>query len=110
MRTLTLTGEKTALLIGATGIRSIEQNIRMILTTFMYSVPLDRGFAHDGSAVDTPSPLEAARRIARLTEVLETHEPRIIVRDIALETLPAEGMAGKCATKIVYDMREGVEL
>ena len=54
MRTLTLTGEKTALLIGATGIRSIEQNIRMILTTFMYSVPLDRGFAHDGSAVDTP--------------------------------------------------------
>ena len=36
MRTLTLTGEKTALLIGATGIRSIEQNIRMILTTFMY--------------------------------------------------------------------------
>ena len=106
MRTLTLTGEKTALLIGATGIRSIEQNIRMILTTFMYSVPLDRGFAHDGSAVDTPSPLEAARRIARLTEVLETHEPRIIVR----ETLPAEGMAGKCATKIVYDMREGVEL
>lgn len=71
MRTLTLTGEKTALLIGATGIRSIEQNIRMILTTFMYSVPLDRGFAHDGSAVDTPSPLEAARRIARLTEVLE---------------------------------------
>ena len=103
MRTLTLTGEKTALLIGATGIRSIEQNIRMILTTFMY-------FAHDGSAVDTPSPLEAARRIARLTEVLETHEPRIIVREIALETLPAEGMAGKCATKIVYDMREGVEL
>lgn len=44
MRTLTLTGEKTALLIGATGIRSIEQNIRMILTTFMYSVPLDLRF------------------------------------------------------------------
>lgn len=109
MCTLTLTGEKTALLIGATGIRSIEQNIR-IIPTFMYSVPLDRGFAHDGSAVDTPSPLEAARRIARLTEVLETHEPRIIVREIALETLPAEGMAGKYATKIVYDMREGVEL
>ena len=110
MPTLVITGEKAAVLIGATGIRSIEQNIRIILTTFMYSVPLDRGFAHDGSAVDTPSPLETARRIARLTEALETHEPRIIVREIALEALPAESMAGQCAATIVYDVREGVEL
>ena len=109
MRTLTITEEKPALIIGATGIQSIEQNVRMILTTFMYSVPLDRGFAHDGSAVDTPSPLETARRIARLTDVIEAHEPRIIVREIALDT-PAEGMAGTCTARIVYDVREGVEL
>ena len=88
MRTLTLTGEKTALLIGATGIRSIEQNIRMILTTFMYSVPLDRGFAHDGSAVDTPSPLEAARRIARLTEVLASSCVRSRLRHCPLKAWP----------------------
>lgn len=36
--------EAAPLVIGATGLDAVVQNIRMILTTFAYSVPLDRAF------------------------------------------------------------------
>lgn len=46
--------EAAPLVIGATGLDAVVQNIRMILTTFAYSVPLDRRFASHGGAIDAP--------------------------------------------------------
>lgn len=51
------------LVIGATGMDAIIQNIRIIATTFAYSVPLDRGFAHLGGFLDTPTMAETARKM-----------------------------------------------
>ena len=68
--------EAAPLVIGATGLDAVVQNIRMILTTFAYSVPLDRRFASHGGAIDAPAPVMAALRIAELTDAIEEKEPR----------------------------------
>lgn len=52
--------EAAPLVIGATGLDAVVQNIRMILTTFAYSVPLDRRFASHGGFIDAPAPVMAA--------------------------------------------------
>lgn len=71
--------------IGASGMDALLQNIRIIVLTTMYSVPLDRGFAHVGDFIDSPSPLVTARLVARLTDAIEDKEPRVTVQRIELE-------------------------
>ena len=63
------------LVIGASGLEAIAQNIRVIVTTPAWSVPLDRAFAHAGAFIDAPTPYAVARKIAELTEAIEANEP-----------------------------------
>lgn len=98
------------LVIGAQGLAAIEQNMRVIVLTLAYSVPLDRGFAHTGSFIDVPTPYEAARRVAELTQALEAQEPRIKVKRISLEPAPLDAMEGRLYPRIDYELRDGVQL
>lgn len=84
--------EAAPLVIGATGLDAVVQNIRMILTTFAYSVPLDRRFASHGGAIDAPAPVMAALRIAELTDAIEEKEPRAEV--VSIRLLRAETLDG----------------
>lgn len=70
------------LVIGASGLEAIAQNIRIIVTTLAWSVPLDRAFAHAGAFIDAPTPYAVARKIAELTEAIEANEPRVKVESI----------------------------
>lgn len=112
METTVLPG--AALRIGATGMEALLQNIRIIVLTTMYSVPLDRGFAHVGDFIDSPSPLETARLVVRLTDAIEAKEPRVRVRRITLEPAEQNGMEaamqGRLYPHICFDLKEGVEL
>lgn len=72
----------TRLRIGLTGMEAILQNIRVIILTTMYSVPLDRAFAHLNSVLDSPAPHQTARLSAQLIDALERYEPRIKVDGI----------------------------
>lgn len=109
-----------ALRIGATGMEALLQNIRIIVLTTMYSVPLDRGFAHVGDFIDSPSPLETARLVTRLTDAIEAKEPRVKVRRITLEATPHNdtadqngteaAMQGRLYPHIYFELKEGVDL
>lgn len=103
-----------ALRIGATGMEALLQNIRLIVLTTMYSVPLDRGFAHVGEFIDSPSPLQTARLVTRLTDAIEAKEPRVTVRRITLESADQGGteaaMQGRLYPRITFELKEGVTL
>lgn len=96
------------LVIGATGMTEILQNIRMIIATHMYSVPLDRGFAHDPAFLDSPAPAVTARLTASLMDAIEKYEPRVKVMEIDLGQ--GDFMAGALAPKIIFYLKNGVEL
>lgn len=99
-------------IIGATGMTAILQNIRVIISSEMYSVPLDRGFAHDNSFIDSPAPLAAARLTASLMDALEKYEPRIEIDSIEFATgdVQTRLMQGALQPKITFHLKKGVEL
>lgn len=101
------------LIIGATGMDALLQNIRIILQTGRCSVPLDRGFACLHDMVDSPAPHVTALLSARLIEAIEKYEPRIKVQSLTFEA--AENgrgmlMQGRLTPKIRFSLREGVKL
>ena len=104
--------ERLPLVIGATGMDAIVQNIRMILLTMRYSIPLDRAFAHDGKIIDTPAPLETGRKTAELIDAIEKYEPRVKVHRIDFVWNDQKGQLqeGQLAPRVVFSIRDGVEL
>lgn len=105
-----VTATMQPIIIGAVGIAAIEQNIRVIVLTLAYSVPLDRAFANVGSFIDAPLPYAVAKKIAELTAAIEKYEPRVKVEKIAFKPLADEAQQGKLHPVITYHVREGVEL
>lgn len=112
--------------IGATGIDAVAQNIRVIVTTLAWSVPLDRAFANTGTYIDAPTPYAVARKIAELTEAIEAREPRVHVTKISFAE-DGEGhatrdagpsgtsgteatMQGRLYPRISFELKQGVEL
>lgn len=99
------------LVIGATGLDEILQNVRLILATMAFSVPLDRAFAGDGDIIDTPSPYAAQRRMASIVDTVERYEPRVKVTHVGFAPLAAtETMDGRLAPVLRFTLREGVVL
>lgn len=98
--------------IGATGVSALLQNIRVIVLTSLYSVPLDRAFAHVGEAIDSPAPLKTARLVGSLTEAIEKYEPRVKVQTITFTEDNVRGalMDGRMVPKITFSLRDGVVL
>lgn len=94
--------------IGLTGMDAILQNMRVIVLTSMYSVPLDRAFAHLNSMVDSPSPHVTARLSARLVDALERYEPRIKVDGIRWQG--GDLMQGRLLPVISFSLREGANV
>lgn len=66
-----------------TELKEILQNVRCILTTMRYSVPLDRGFGIDGKIVDMPMDYAQARLIAEIIESVHKYEPRARVTRVS---------------------------
>lgn len=100
----------TPVVIGAKGLADIQQCLRIIVSTFAFSVPLDRAFASTGSFIDAPAPHAVAARIAQLTVAIEKYEPRVKVSSIDLQPDPVALMDGKVYPVISFTVKEGVEL
>lgn len=118
MPEVNFTSPMPPLVIGASGLDSVTQNIRIIVLTLAYSVALDRGFANTGSFIDAPTPYAVARKIAELTEAIETREPRAKVENIrfaARSTGPAgratarDSAGGASAERASADIRRAAE-
>ncbi len=104
---LTIT-RNAPLVIGATGMEALAQNIRVIILTAAYSVPLDRAFAHLADMIDSPAPQETARLTALLVEAIELHEPRVRVERLDW-VRPADCatalMQGRLTPRITFSVR-----
>lgn len=98
------------IVIGAQGMEAIMQNIATIVTTLVYSVAFDRGFATSGAFLDSPAPHAAASKMAELAEAIEQREPRVTVQRIAFDADAAGCADGRLCPRITFTLREGVTL
>lgn len=76
----------------ATTIKEILQNVRTILTTAKYTVPLDREFGLDASILDAPIAVVRAKLTAEIIQAVETYEPRVKVTKVNYEGDGEEGV------------------
>jgi phage baseplate assembly protein W len=105
-----LVADNVPAIIGARGMDDVMQCIRYIVRTTVFSVPLDRSFASDGSYIDAPVPHAVAARMAALTEAVERREPRVRVTSIRFAPRVEEALDGRLFPVIRFRLREGVKL
>ena len=78
----------------ANTLTEILQNVRTILTTPKYSVPLDRDFGIDVTMLDEPMPVAQARLTAEIIAAVQQWEPRVQVTKVSYDGDIADGMDG----------------
>ena len=67
----------------------IIQNVRTIISTTQFSVPLDRRFGIDGTVIDLPIPVAMARISAEVIRAITEYEPRCRVVSVDFERTEA---------------------
>ncbi len=67
----------------ATEDEEIIQNVKTILATPVYSVPLDRAFGLDAELVDLPIPVVKAKLSAKIVPTIQKFEPRVEVTRVS---------------------------
>ena len=66
-------------------VEEIAQNVRTIITTPKYSVPMDRLFGVDAAMLDRPTPKAMAAIQAEIVQAVRKYEPRCKVRKVLLD-------------------------
>lgn len=67
----------------ATEIEEILQNLRTIVSTTKWSVPLDRDFGLSADYADAPMAQAQAELAAEIITAVKTYEPRVTVETIS---------------------------
>lgn len=102
-------GPLTDVEFGAAGIRSIVQNVKIVLATQKGTVFLDRDFGVDGDVVDDPANVAMQRLRAGVAREVERQEPRVRVREIdILDPGAAAASDGTLVPRVLVEVREGV--
>ena len=65
--------------------REILQNVRTILTTYKYSVPLDRDLGLNATFLDEAQPRAVALLSSEMADALTKFEPRAKLREVRIE-------------------------
>ena len=60
----------------------VVQNVKTLLTTMKYTVPLDRNFGIMANAVDEPMPVAMAKLSSDIIDAINQYEPRCRVTQI----------------------------
>lgn len=66
----------------ATLAEEVLQNVRMIISTVKYSVPMDREFGIDGAVVDRPINIAKAHLSNEMFRAVRRYEPRAVIASI----------------------------
>lgn len=69
----------------ATRVEEVLQNVRMIISTVKYSVPMDRAFGIDGVIVDRPINMAKAHLSNEIFRAVHRYEPRAVIESIAFD-------------------------
>lgn len=68
-----------------TVVEEVLQNVRTIVTTIRYSIPLDRAFGIDGSVVDLPINVAQAKLTNEIFRAIKRYEPRAVIESITFK-------------------------
>ena len=71
-------------------LNAVLQNIAVILSTPMGTVPLYRDFGLDWSFLDKPTPVAKVLMVAPVREAIQRWEPRATVLDVSFSEDPAQ--------------------
>lgn len=85
----------------------IMQNIKMILSTPQFSVPLDREFGLSQRFVDKPIPIAKTIGIAEVLDAIEKYEPRVEVIEVTFKESPEDGKQGKIIPQVEVRIIDG---
>ena len=66
----------------ATLAEEVVQNVRMIISTVKYSVPMDREFGIEGAILDRPVNVAKAHLTNEIFRAVRRYEPRAEITDI----------------------------
>ncbi|MBQ8697921.1 MAG: hypothetical protein IJ521_02835 [Schwartzia sp.] len=69
----------------ASVVEEVIQNVRTIITTIKYSIPLDRDFGIDGDVVDLPINVAQAKLTNEIFRAIRRYEPRAVIESIAFK-------------------------
>lgn len=69
----------------ASVVEEVIQNVRTIITTIKYSIPLDRGFGIDGDVVDLPINVAQAKLTNEIFRAIRRYQPRAVIESIAFK-------------------------
>ena len=64
-------------------LEEILQNVKTILATPIYSVPLDRSFGVNLEMLDLPMPVTQAKLANEIVQAVEKFEPRVTVTKVS---------------------------
>lgn len=87
-----VTAELGSIDFGASGAAEVLQNVRTILTTPKYSVPLDREFGISTAMLDAPLPVAQAKLTAEIIATINRYEPRVKVTKVTYECNASDGV------------------
>ncbi len=63
----------------------VIQNVRTIITTIKYSIPMDREFGIDGSVVDLPINVAKAKITNEIFRAIRQYETRAVIESITFK-------------------------
>lgn len=106
MTEVTVIGTLDKVIIGATGITEIIQNVKTILSTRRGSVPGDRAFGVDGNIVDQPLIVARARGMADIVETVEKYEPRVRVKKVEWRENVTDAMDGRLVPAVTIEIED----
>lgn len=81
-----------------TELTEIAQNVRMIIATPKFSVPLDREFGVSAAAIDDPISAAQAKLTAEISAAVRKYEPRARVKKIIYNGNVVDGQLNATVT------------
>lgn len=66
-------------------VEEVIQNVRTIVTTIKYSIPLDREFGIDGAVVDLPINVAKAKLTNEIFRAIRRYEPRAVIESVTFQ-------------------------
>jgi hypothetical protein len=86
-------------------VEEVLQNVRTLIATIKFSVPLDRALGIDTAFLDRPAPDAAARLKAHIAEQIQHDEPRAIVKVVEFRRREDEALEGIFYPVLHVDVR-----
>lgn len=100
------TTKPTSVVIGATGVQSVLQQVRMVLTTVKGSVPLDRTFGLRMTFLDRPLPHAMAEYTGEVIVEVQTQVSGVVVENVDFKPKRDEAVDGRLFPVVTISIKE----